>query len=414
MPQHRPQPPEDERKKSVFEGEEERLSRQLGELSTIIATPKEMEVMKRESRLGKLKTEALLEVKERPEDFNEVKEVLAGADRLTSELYDLLYVGAETLEEKQAVLKDLKAVLELKEADVKKKDPFDPLKSGANNSHIAHFEDRDRKFTGIYKPSSGEANRPGCKGLLPGIEAGTYYGRELLTFMMDRAVGSKFVSPTVLRWEKEGVGSVQEWVKDAPSLLEAADLAGREIKGEKIDYLEEFKKLGVSEEEIVEAAAEHYVTAQADGRPANIGVKEGHLVLFDNGGIYTPGFKYLERGETRTFEAGITRSVLLEAAKNIPPEVQERVLKNKYKDLLEAPQRQEVLRKAFNLVLGDGGGEAWNIFMARVGELAETGRLPADYDIENAKYTLAVGMGLESEGKVEMAEIKIEEERAAA
>lgn len=412
MPQHRPQPSE-RGKKPVFESDEARLSRQLGELSTVIATPKEMEAMKRESRLGKLKTEALLEIKNRPENFNEAKEVLKGADGLISELYDLLYVDAETTEEKQAVLRDLNALLELKEAEAKEVNPFDPLKSGANNSHIARFEGKGGEFTGIYKPSSGEANRPGCKGLLPGIEAGTYYGRELLTFMMDRAGGNKFVSPTVLRREKEGIGSVQEWVKDAPSLLEAADLAGRETKGEKIDYLEELKKLGVSEEEIVEAAAEHYVTAQADGRPANIGVKEGHLVLFDNGGIYTPSFKYLERGETRTFEAGITRSVLLEAAKNIPPEVQERVLKNKYRALLEAPQRQEVLKKAFDLILGDGGGEAWNIFMTRAGQLAETGRLPADYDIENAKYALARGMGLENEGKVEMAEVAAEEAAAA-
>lgn len=381
-----------------------RISRVIGGLKTMAVTPEERDAMGRESSLGQLKTEALLEIGERPENWVEVRRILMEADRLTSELYDLLLADAETPEEKQEALRDLNAVLELREADVREITAFDPLRSGANNSHIVRFDERGRKFNGIYKSSSGEANRPGCKGLLPGIEAGTYYGREFLAFMVDRAIKSRFVPPTVLRREKEGIGSVQEWVEDAPSLLEAGDLARRLDGEEKVDYFEALEKLGVSEEEIVEAAAEHFVMAQSDGRASNLGVKKGKLALFDHGGIYGPSFKYLERGEIRVFEAGITRSVLLEAAKNISPEIQERVLRNKYQSLLEAPQRQDVLKRAFGLTLGDDGEEAWNIFMARVRQIAETGRLPANYDLEKAEIFLAEGMGLERSGKVDMAE----------
>ena len=407
--------PPEEKKKVPPPPEKERLSRMLGEMKTITASQEELAEMERRRRrsLAELKTEfaekeeitveaeeatPLLEIQERPEKLGEVKEILSSADRLTSELYDLLLAGAESLEEKQEVLRDINAIFELRESKIEDSEVFDPSRSGANNSHILSFVERDREFAGIYKPRSGEANRPGCKGLLPGIEAGTYFGRAWLAFMIDRSLGSKFVLPTVLRRGSEGPGSVQEWASGARSLREAAKLP------EKVE----------AKEEIVGLAAEHYVEAQADGKPADVGVEDGKLIGFDNGGIFSRGFKYLERGELRDFAGGVTYSEIIEAAKKISPEVQKKVLKDKYQSFLEAPQRQEVLKKAFETVLGDGAKEAWNIFITRTQELAEEGRLPADYDVVDAYGKLSYGLGLEREGKVEMAEVKIDEEREAA
>lgn len=432
IPHYNPPPEPSEDRKRKTPAKKERLSRLLGEMKTIAATPEEVVKIQEQGRrsLAEIRTQistgeeareeieevsSLLEIKDRPETLAETKEILAGADRLTSELFDLLLSGAGTLEKKQDVLKDLNAVFELRESKVVDSEVFDPSRSGANNSHLLYFAERGRKFIGIYKPQSGEANRPGCKGLLPGIEAGSYYKKEWLAFMIDRALGSKFVPPTVLRREKEGIGSVQEWVSGAQSLLEAGGFAQKVEAGEKIDVLAELKKLGVSEEEIVGLAAEHHVMAQADGKPANVGVKKPELKGYDNGGIFPRGFKYLERGEVRDFKAGTTYSEILEAAKGISPEVQKKVLKEKYQSFFEAPQRQEVLRKSFEVALGDGAGEAWNIFITRVQQIAETGRLPVGYDAADAYGKLGYGLGLERDGKVEMAEIEMaEEERAAA
>ncbi|MBI5071968.1 hypothetical protein HZB93_03730 [Candidatus Falkowbacteria bacterium] len=431
IPHYNPPPESSEDKKRKTPAGKERLSRLLGEMKTIAATPEEVVKIKERGRrsLAEVRTEismgetgkgeieevsSLLEIKDRPETLEETKETLAGADRLTSELYDTLLSDAESLDEKREVLKDLNAVFELRESKVVDSEVFDPSQSGANNSHLLSFAERGREFIGIYKPQSGEANRPGCKGLLPGIEAGTYYKREWLAFMIDRALGSKFVPPTVLRREKEGIGSVQEWVSGAQSLLEAGGFAKKVEAGEKIDVLAELKKLGVSEEEIVGLAAEHLVMAQTDGKPANVGVKGSELKGYDNGGIFGRGFKYLERGETRDFPAGTTYSEIIEAAKGISPEVQKKVLEDKYKSFLKAPQRQEVLKKSFDVALGDSAEEAWNFFMTKVKQLAETGRLPPGYDAADVYRKLSYGLGLERDGKVEMAEIKIEEEEREA
>jgi len=425
IPHYNPSP--EEKKKAPQE--KGRLSRLLGEMKTLSLTPEELEKMeeRRRNSLAELKTEfvgketeeveavvPLLEIQDRPETLAEVKEILGGADRLTSELFDLLLSGTETLEEKREVLQDLNETFELRESKIEDSEIFDPSRSGANNSHHLYFKERGQEFIGIYKPRSGEANRPGCKGLIPGIEAGTYHGREWLAFMIDRALGSKFVLPTVLRRGHEGLGSVQKWAPGARSLREAARLPEKVEAKEEIDLLAELKKLGVSEEEIVGLAAEHYVEAQADGKPANVGVEEGKLKGFDNGGIFSRGFKYLERGEVRDFKGGLTYSEIIEAAKKISPEVQKKVLKDKYQNFIEAPQRQEILKKAFELVLGAGAKEAWKIFINRVKELAETGRLPAGYDAVDAYGKISYGLGLERDGKAEMAEIKIEEEREAA
>ncbi len=431
IPHYNPPPESSEDKKRKTPAEKDRMSRLLGEMKTIAATPEEVAKIKEQGRrsLAEVRTEismgeteegeveevaSLLEIQDRPETLAEVKEILAGADRLTSELFDSLLSDAETLEEKREVLQDLNETFELRESKIEDSEVFDPSRRGANNSHLLYFTERGQDFIGIHKPRSGEANRPGCKGLLPGIEAGAYFGREWLAFMIDRALKSKFVSPTVLRRGQEGIGSVQKWVKGAQSLLEAGGFAKKVEAGEKIDVLAELKKLGVSEEEIVGLAAEHWVMAQADGKPANVGVKEEKLKGFDNGGIFPRGFKYLERGEIRDFKAGTTYSEIIEAAKGISPEIQKKVLKEKYRSFIEAPQRQEVLKKAFEVTLGDGAEEAWNIFISRIQQIAETGRLPADYDAADAYGKLGYGLGLERDGKVEMAEIEIEEEKAAA
>jgi len=340
---------------------------------------------------------------ERPiETLSEAAEVLREADGISTEMFDTLITEADSPEKIQEVIGELNSFLELREAEMAKplekaRDSLGQETPGTNTFYFLHLRERGREIKTIYKPSSGEKEGPTeSQGLRPGIPRGSYFKRDWLTYMVDRAVGMGVVPTTVMRREKGGIGSVQKWIEGAKTLLEDSTRK-------------------INEEDEIKIAVLDAITGQQDRHKGNYVVAEdGRGEAIDNGLSFGPSIKTLHRGEvTESLSALETFSGPLERAKEIDPRIHARVIK-KVESFTKSTRRQEVLKKAFDFALGKDADEIWQAFLEKVFTISGEKRLPVDYSQVDALSKIKFSLGEEAKGAVEMAEEKAEEERAAA
>jgi hypothetical protein len=322
------------------------------------------------------------EVKESRESLVEIAEILKNADRLTVELYDARIAEAGSPEEMREVVKDLNALLELKEAS-----PCEPPcehldsmgdkeKKSANQTYLLRLVERGREIVGVYKPVKGEETRV----LKAGIEDYTLYKREWLACMVDRALELGVVPPTVLRDEDKGLGSVQAFVQEA-------DTANKVPDREK------------NPEDLVKVAILHLLTGQQDGHRGNELVKrkpEGGVKAIDNSETFGAAL-YDETGRG-VFPALEVFSRALEEAKDISTAAQAPLIEIHVRTFLDSPRRQEVLKKAFDFVLGEESDEVWETFIEKAKDLLEKKHFSKDYDADMGRNNIRFGWSQEQMG----------------
>ena len=317
-----------------------------------------------------------------PEKLPEISEILRSADRLTVELYDAMIAEAGSPEEIREIIKDLNALLELKEAKPCEPpckhidDLGDKDVRGRNQVYLLRLVERGRELAGVYKPVKGEKADIIAKA---GIEDYSFYKREWLAFMVDRALDLGVVPPTVLRDEDEGLGSVQAFIKDA-------DTVAKEPLREK------------NPEDLIKVALLHKLTGQQDGNRGNILVSRGprgETYSIDNGLSF--GAALYDAIGKEVFPPLHVFSRALEQAKDISRAVQTPLLEIHLRKFLDSPRRQESLKKAFDFVLGEDAEGVWDAFMKTAKDLLEKGQLfPRDYDAEIAKHQVQFGYSQEA------------------
>lgn len=135
----------------------------------------------------------------------------------------------------------------------------DVLGGGCNSTALLELEDGSM---GVFKPGKGE-----MAGLRGGVRAGTYYKREIAASSLAEILGfDDMVPTTTLRRQGTQEGSIQRFVGGAP---EAADV-------------EEEKRFD-GPEDAGRAAAFDYLIGNMDRHAGNWLLKDGKLVLIDNG-----------------------------------------------------------------------------------------------------------------------------------
>jgi hypothetical protein len=322
------------------------------------------------------------ESEERRESLAEVSELLRNVDRLTVELYDARIAEAESPEEIREIVKDLNTLLELRESEICKppcehlEDMKDKGKKGANQSYLLRLIERGRELAGVYKPTKGE-QRMARKA---GIKDGTQAQRELLTFLVDRALELGVVPPTVLRDEDKGIGSVQAFVENADSAAKVRDRTG-------------------DPEGLVKIALLHFITGQQDGHRGNVLIDrtpEKRRWAID-GALSFGAAVHDEKGQEVTPALEVNSKILKDVG-DISEAVQAPILEIHLKKFLGSPRRQESLKKAFEFTLGDEAEEDWNAFMGKIKDLSGKNELPRDYDIEKAKKNIVAGWMQEHPG----------------
>lgn len=323
-----------------------------------------------------------VEVKGSRESLVEISEILKNTDRLTAELYDVRLAEAKSPEGIQEIIKDLNTFLELREAEPCKP-PCEHLDSmgdkgvkGANETYLLRLVERGREIVGVYKPVKGEETHV----LKAGIEDFTLHKREWLTCMVDRALELGVVPPTVLRDEDKGLGSVQAFVQEADAATKVPD---REK----------------NPEDLVLVALLHSLTGQQDGHRGNELIKrepEGKVKAIDNSETFGAAL-YDETGQ-EVFPALQVFSRALEEAKDITTAVQAPLLEIHLRTFLDSPRRQEVLKKAFDFVLGEESDGVWEAFMGKARDLLEKKKLPSDYDADMARHVIRYGWSQEQRG----------------
>lgn len=330
---------------------------------------------------------------ERPvETLAEAAEILREVDQISTEMFDTLISEANSPEEIRKIIKELNAFLELREAEIAKppekpRDKQGYESPGTNVFYKLYLRERGREIKTIYKPSGGEKEGPTeSQGLRAGIPRGSYFKREWLTYMVDRALGLGVVPTTVLRRERNGIGSVQKWVEGGKTLLEDPD---RKIR----------------EEDIVSIGLLDEVTGQQDRHKGNyVATSDGRGEAIDNGLSFGPSIKALHREEMTEILPTLTAfSGPLEQSKEIDIGVHRQVIK-KMEDFRESARRQEVLKKAFDFVLGDESEEIWQAFLEKVFEISGEKHLSVDYSRVDAWAKIKYALGEEAIGAVEMAE----------
>lgn len=332
------------------------------------------------------------ESEERRESLAEVSELLKNVDRLTVELYDARIAEAKSPEEIQEIIKDLNALLELREAEICKppcnhlEDMKDKGKKGANQSYLLRLVERGRELAGVYKPIKGEKTM----ARKAGIENFTQAEKEWLVFMVDRALELDVVPPTILRDEDKGIGSVQAFVENADSAAKMRDRTV-DLEGQ------------------VKIALLHILTGQQDGHRGNVLVDQTPQKRrwAIDGGLSFGAAVHDEKGQEVTPVLEVNSKILKDAG-DISETIQAPTLEIHLRKFLDSPRRQESLRKAFDFVLKDKAEGIWNAFMEKVKDLAGKKELPRDYDIEKARKNILVGWMAEHPG------IKIKKMAAAA
>ena len=339
----------------------------------------------------KTEVEGPQEAKESEESLAEVSEVLKSADRLVVELYDARIAEAGGPEEMREIVKDLNALLELREAEPCKPpcEHLDRLgdkgEKGANQTYLLRLVERGRELAGVYKPRGGEK----VEALKAGIENYSLHKREWLACMVDRALELGVVPPTVLRLEDEGVGSVQAFIGESDAAVKVPD---REK----------------NPEDLVKVALLHKLTGQQDGHRGNILVgrgPKGETKAIDNGLSF--GAALHDETGKEVFPALQVFSRALEQAKDISPAIQTPLLEIHLRKFLDSSRRQESLKKAFDFALGEEAEEVWDAFMKTARDLLKKGELPHDYDADMARHNIRFGWSQEQLGattKREMAE----------
>lgn len=332
------------------------------------------------------------------ESLVEISEILRDVDRLTVEMYDVRIAEAKSPEEMQEILKDMNALLELREAEPCKPpckhidDLGDKEELGhANQVYLLRLVERGRELTGIYKPVKGEWVEVRNKKRVArvGIKDFSFYQREWLAFMVDRALDLDVVPPTVLRDEDEGLGSVQSFIEDADPAVKVPERQK-------------------NPEDLIKVALLHKLTGQQDGNFGNILVgrgPKGETYAIDNGLSF--GAALYDTTGKEVFPALHVFSKALGEAKDISIAVQAPLLEIHLRKFFDSPQRQEALKRAFNFVLGNDSEGVWGTFIKTAKYLLERGQLPRDYDVDAAKILVKYGSGQEYFGattKREMAE----------
>jgi len=313
-------------------------------------------------------------------ELAETSEILQQADRMTVELFDARIAEAGSFEEIQKIVRELNALLEIRETKpceppCRHLENFGDAHKGANQSYILRLAEHGKELAAIYKPAVGEEHGPTKDlGLRPGIERGSYYKREWLTYMVDRALEIGVVPPTALRREDLGIGSVQAWVEKAGTVLETPGFP--------------------NPEDLLKLALLDYLTGNQDRHKGNYLIdQEGGLYAIDNGLSFGPSL-YDATGK-KVFSALDVRSRPLEQAKEISKAIQRPLLELCLRKFIDSPQRQEILKKAFDFVLGKTSDEIWDVFMSRIKEVLRKGELPKDYSQSDAMARIKYGLGQE-------------------
>ena len=135
-----------------------------------------------------------------------------------------------------------------------------PLGGGCNKTVFIELKDDG---SGVFKPKNGERG-----GLRMGVEAGTYFRRERAAYLLDRFLGFDLVPPTVVREIDGEVGSFQQFIPDAKTViqLEPSELNEVALKQQRI-------KLWIFD----------YIIYNSDRHLGNFLVKDGKVYAIDNG-----------------------------------------------------------------------------------------------------------------------------------
>ncbi len=354
----------DQTAKAIFETANNRISpgKILEKAETVVASPLPGE--------EEIAAEARKELAETVETLKQV-------DKLTVELFDVRIAEAKSSEEIREIVRELNTLLEVREAKpceppCKHLENLGDRHKGANQSYILRLTEQGKDLAAIYKPAVGEEHGPTKNlGLRPGIERGSYYKREWLTYMVDRALELDVVPPTVLRREDLGIGSVQAWVEKA----------GVASKTPGFPNLEDLMKIALLD----------YLTGNQDRHKGNYLIdQEGHLYAIDNGLSFGPPL-YDKTGK-EVFPALEVRSKPLAQASELSRTVQTPTLELHLRSLMDSPKKQKILKEAFDVVLGETSDSVWSAFTARIKEILQKGELPRDYDMETSLARIRYGL----------------------
>jgi hypothetical protein len=315
--------------------------------------------------------------KDREKRIEEDK-LLSRMDELTSALY-----GAKLLEgglgEEEKVAEELDKLRELKEAKLCEPpcEPFETMgdeHKRTNGSYILRLGEKG-EMKGIFKPETGEVSLGEKRdlGLRPGIEPKSGFKREWLAFMVDRALDLGVTPPTVLRREKQGIGSLQVWLPEAKT------------------YAEGGPEAALNEEEARKIALFDYLIGSQDRHGGNFMVdRSGKAHAIDNGLSFGRGLTYELFGQKERFPTLAVRSEPLEmfnpkkfGEAAFDPTLPEKVGAGLEK-FLQSDKTKEALHECFK-ILGEDAEVIWQHFTARVEEMVTTGRLPDNYDEDVAQ-----------------------------
>ena len=132
---------------------------------------------------------------------------------------------------------------------------FDNLGGGYNVTKLARFNGE----IGVFKPVYGEHK-------MGSLKKGTMYLREVCAYHINKALKFDYVPPTAVRVEKEGIGSIQKFIKEA------------NVGKVKQCNLKDIEKMAFFD----------IVTGNLDRITANWLIKNGRPIAIDNGRCF-PG-----------------------------------------------------------------------------------------------------------------------------